>query len=195
MISAGGPRRGQSRMLDRLRRRLTYANVMATIAAFGVLAGGGAYAASKIGTNDIKNGAVTTKKIKNGAVTRKKLKPGAVPKVDRFSRSGAVPFGSPATLVSLGGLRLEYACTPSAPDILTFRARTTVDGARIWLARNFFGGGTVQDDQSFNTGDTFSLVGFVGTGVYSAPGGKVVTFTYRNSLDCTGGVAGTAYGG
>jgi hypothetical protein len=182
-------------MAERLRQRLSYANVMATIAVFGLLAGGGAYAASKIDTNDIQNGAVTTKKIKNGAVTRKKLKPGAVPKVVKFRRSGAVPFGSPATVLSLGGLRLEYACTPSAPDILTFRARTTVDGASIWLARNFFGGGTAQSDESFDTGDTFTLVGFVGTGVYSAPGGKVVTFTYRNSLGCTGGVAGTAYGG
>lgn len=42
-------------MLDRIRRRLTYANVMATIAVFGVLAAGGAYAASKIGTNQIKD--------------------------------------------------------------------------------------------------------------------------------------------
>jgi hypothetical protein len=39
-------------------RRLTYANAMATIAVFGVLAGGGAYAASKIGAGDIAKNAV-----------------------------------------------------------------------------------------------------------------------------------------
>lgn len=33
-------------MLDQIRRRLTYANVMSSIAVFGVLGGGGAYALS-----------------------------------------------------------------------------------------------------------------------------------------------------
>jgi hypothetical protein len=53
--------------------RLTYANVVATIAAFGVLAGGGAYAASKIGSNDIKKNAVRSKQIKNKQVKTKDL--------------------------------------------------------------------------------------------------------------------------
>jgi hypothetical protein len=53
---------------------------MSTIAVFGVLAGGGAYAASKIGTSDIENGAVTAKKLHKKAVTKKKVKNGAVTK-------------------------------------------------------------------------------------------------------------------
>jgi hypothetical protein len=40
--------------------------------------GGTALAVSQIGTNQIKNGAVTTKKLRNGAVTRSKLAGGAV---------------------------------------------------------------------------------------------------------------------
>jgi hypothetical protein len=55
-------------------RHLTYANVMSTIAVFGVLAGGGAYAASKIGSKDIKRNAVTGKHIKRGAVKGKHVK-------------------------------------------------------------------------------------------------------------------------
>jgi hypothetical protein len=51
---------------------------MATIAVFGVVAGGGAYAASKIGTNNIENKAVTAKKLDSGAVTTGKLSAGAV---------------------------------------------------------------------------------------------------------------------
>jgi hypothetical protein len=43
-----------------------------------VVLGGSAGAASKIGTNQIKNGAVTTKKLHNGAVTTKKIKNNAV---------------------------------------------------------------------------------------------------------------------
>ena len=52
----------------RIRERLSYANVMATVAVFGVLAGGGAYAASKIGPKDIAKNAVRSKHIKNGQV-------------------------------------------------------------------------------------------------------------------------------
>ena len=47
--------------MRRIRPHLTYSNVMSTIAVFGVLAGGSAWAASKIGTNQIKRGAVTGK--------------------------------------------------------------------------------------------------------------------------------------
>ena len=45
--------------MRRIRAHLTYSNVMSTIAVFGVLAGGSAWAASKIGTNEIEPGAVT----------------------------------------------------------------------------------------------------------------------------------------
>ena len=64
--------------MSRLRPHLTYSNVMSTIAVFGVLAGGSAWAASKIGTNQIKNGAVTPRKLHNNAVTTKKIKNDAV---------------------------------------------------------------------------------------------------------------------
>lgn len=58
----------------KVRRHLTYANVMSTIAVFGVLAGGGAYAATKIGSKDIKRNAVTGKHIKKSAVRGKHVK-------------------------------------------------------------------------------------------------------------------------
>lgn len=54
-------------MLDKVRRRLTYANVMSSIAFFGVL-GGGAYAAATIDSSDIKRNAVLSKHIKNQQV-------------------------------------------------------------------------------------------------------------------------------
>jgi len=55
--------------MRRTRPHLSYANVMSTIAVFGVLAGGTAWAASKIGTNQIERGAVTAKKLHRNAVT------------------------------------------------------------------------------------------------------------------------------
>ena len=60
-------------MRRRLRSSLSYANVMSTIAVFGALAGGGAWAASKIGTDEIENGAVTAKKLHRNSVTGEKV--------------------------------------------------------------------------------------------------------------------------
>lgn len=57
----------------RIKPHLSYANVVSSIALFAVL-GGGAYAASKIGPEDIKKNAVRTKHIKKDAVTPAKAK-------------------------------------------------------------------------------------------------------------------------
>ena len=51
---------------------------MSSIAVFLVLGGGAAFAASKIGTSQIKAGAITTGKIKKEAVAKGKIKNGAV---------------------------------------------------------------------------------------------------------------------
>jgi hypothetical protein len=59
-------------MLNRISSRLTYANVMATLALFIAL-GGGAYAAIKLPANS-----VGTKQIRNKAVTPRKLSPAAI---------------------------------------------------------------------------------------------------------------------
>jgi hypothetical protein len=62
--------------------RLTYANVVSTLALFLVLAGGAAYAAKvakkSVGPSQLKANAVTTAKIKANAVTTRKLKRNAV---------------------------------------------------------------------------------------------------------------------
>jgi hypothetical protein len=64
--------------MGKLRRvRPSPALLVAVIALF-VSLGGIGYAASKITTSDIKNGAVTTKKLHNKAVTTKKIKNNAV---------------------------------------------------------------------------------------------------------------------
>ena len=63
-------------------RRLTYANVVSTIALFLVLAGGAAYAAKvakkSVGPSQLKANAVTTAKIKANAITTRKIKRNAV---------------------------------------------------------------------------------------------------------------------
>jgi hypothetical protein len=64
-------------MISAIRARLSYGNVIATLALFVAL-GGAAYAATKapknsVGTKSIKNNAVKTKKIADAAVTLPKL--------------------------------------------------------------------------------------------------------------------------
>jgi hypothetical protein len=62
-----------------IRKRLSYANVVSTLALFLVLTGGAAYAASRlghrsVGSAQLKSNAVTTAKIKANAVTTRKIK-------------------------------------------------------------------------------------------------------------------------
>ncbi len=80
-----------------IRKRLTYANVMSSLAVFLVLGGATAFAASKIGTNQLKTKSVTTNKIANNAVTTAKIKDGAVTgaKVN-LSTLGKVPSATSA---------------------------------------------------------------------------------------------------
>jgi hypothetical protein len=225
--------------MKRLRPKLTYANVVATLALFVAVGGASAFAASQLGNNSVgtkqlKKNAITTAKIKKEAVTAAKVKKGTltgtqidaatlgtVPdashagsadhatdadhassantvggvSVIKFERTGPVSPTSPVTLVSLGGLQLDYSCVEGGPDTLEFRATTSVDGASLWLSRTHFAGTELEPKEPFNSGDSFKLFGFVGTGVYTAPGGHAVTFTYRNKPECKSGVAGTAYGG
>ncbi len=68
--------------MKQIRKRLTYANVMSSIAVFAVL-GGAAIAAGvvptkSVGTNQLKAGAVKAGKLHKNAVTRAKIKNNAV---------------------------------------------------------------------------------------------------------------------
>ena len=60
------------------RPRLTYANVVSTLALVIALSTGGAYAAGLIQTRDIADEAVTTAKLRDGAATTAKIHDGAV---------------------------------------------------------------------------------------------------------------------
>ncbi len=64
--------------MKQILKRLTYANVMSSIAVFLVLGGGAAYAAKKVGSNEIKGNSITTGKLKREAVTRGKIKKAAI---------------------------------------------------------------------------------------------------------------------
>jgi hypothetical protein len=104
-------------MLRKLRNRLTYANVVSTIALALAVGGGTAYAATKIGTNNIRYHAVTGSKLSNNAVTASKVKNNALSGTDIRDNSlrgadirtgtleasdfapGQLPKGDPATSI------------------------------------------------------------------------------------------------
>ena len=104
--------------MKRVRKRLTYANVMSSIAVFLVLGGATAIAADQLGKNSvgkkqlkansvtaakIKKNAVTGAKIKNGAVTGAKIKDGSLVGADiNLATLGTVP-NSATTDVIKGG--------------------------------------------------------------------------------------------
>lgn len=82
-------------MLTRLRSKLTYANVMATIAVFLVVTGVGFAVAAlpkkSIGPKQLKNGAVHSKQIHRNAINASKIRRGAVGRSDLAN--GAVGSG------------------------------------------------------------------------------------------------------
>lgn len=123
-----------------MQAKLSYANVMATIAVFIAL-GGGAYAATQIpnnsvGTKQLKNSAVTTPKIKNGAVTGAKIKLATLGKVPRAANADTVGgqtikgFGQTVahgttkqqTVLSLNGLTLTLSCGTGEPTVQAIAA-------------------------------------------------------------------------
>jgi hypothetical protein len=70
--------------LKQIRNRLTYANVMSSIAVFLILGGGAAFAAkivlpkNSVGSKQLKKNAVTETKIKDGVVTSGKIADGSI---------------------------------------------------------------------------------------------------------------------
>ncbi|CAN5528904.1 hypothetical protein BH11ACT8_BH11ACT8_21380 [soil metagenome] len=123
-----------------------YAAIASTLALVVALGGTG-YAATRIGTAQIKNNAVTTPKIKNNAILSTKIKNGAVngndinestlskvPSAAVADRVNGVtvdpihfvvPGGTPpTTILRTGGLTVQAACSAGLDITLTARTST-----------------------------------------------------------------------
>jgi hypothetical protein len=123
-------------MLRAVLRRLTYANVIATLALFLALGGGAVWAANKqankVGTGKIKPNAVTAGKIKANAITTSKIRENAV--TNAKIREGSVNFAklqagtnvvatATSSPVSVNG---ASAVTVSFPSPVTFTPAANV---------------------------------------------------------------------
>jgi hypothetical protein len=104
-------------MLARLRQRLTYANVMATLAVFMVL-GGGAYAATRlpansVGSKQLRNNAVTSSKVKDRSLLAKDFKSGQLPAGPRGPQGAGGARGPQGTTGSPGSALAFAHITPT----------------------------------------------------------------------------------
>ena len=108
--------------MKQIRKRITYANVMSSIAVFLVLGGASAYAAKKIGSNEIKGNSITTGKIKKNAVTSSKIKSNSI--TTAKIKNDAVT-GAKVNVSTLGTV-------PSATNATNATHATNADNATNW---------------------------------------------------------------
>jgi hypothetical protein len=156
--------------MHRFRPRLTYSNVMATLGVFLGLGGTAwAVAANSVGTEQLKNGAVTnpklaansvgTGKVIDGSLLADDLRPGVVPRHAYVKADPPVypadGFSTVDTLYEKGPLKLLAACThhphnsqegPQLSILLDTTVKATFTGPQDKLAPNGAGrtGTTVQ---------------------------------------------------
>jgi hypothetical protein len=121
--------------LNRLRGKLTYANVIATLALFLVLAGGTAFAASQM----LPKNSVGVKQIRKGAVTPAKLAPAT--KVKFTGPKGATgaqgPQGQPGVQGPAGAVRGFQAVDHSDAEVGTSPFGTTPISLAVPVATYF----------------------------------------------------------
>lgn len=154
--------------MQQIRKHLSYANVMSTIAVFLVLGGGAAYAAKKISSHDLRGGSVTTAKIKRNAVTRSKIKANAI--------STAKIAAAAVTNAKLadGSVSLEKL----APGFIAPTAEKLSHAARI-SAGGIVQAGSVGITQANVTHPSEGFYCF--SGLNPAPVGGVATIDYGDS--------------
>jgi len=120
-------------MVKVLSNRLTYANVMATIAVFLTL-GGGAYAASltlpnrSVGTEQLKNGAVTPAKVAASTISRIQGVHGSAARTDPV----VIRWGAPVTDPSTGPIVRDAWAQCQANEYLVGGGANATGGSAIW---------------------------------------------------------------
>lgn len=152
--------------MKRIRAKLTYANVAATLALFIALAGGTAYAAEQLGKES-----VGSKELAKGAVTPTKLSKGA-----RNSLRGATgpqgPQGAPGAKGDTGPQGVKGDTGPAGPITGTLPAGVTITGVfnldDVATAAEQFNGGEISYGLSPRTEPHVELIS--GTPSANCPG-------------------------
>jgi len=104
-------------VLDNLRQRLTYANVMSTLAVFIAL-GGSSYAALTISGSSIKNRSIAGKKLKRNALTGREIREsrlGRVARAKNAARLGGMTAAELKLRCPSGTFPIADVCVESVP--------------------------------------------------------------------------------
>ena len=143
--------------MKQIRKRLTYANVMSSIAVFLILGGASAIAANQlgkntVGTKQLKKNAVTAAKIKKNAITTVKVKDGSI--TGAKVKAGSLT-GSNINLGTLGTVPSATTATTAntANTANTATTATNLAGQHSFFIRLGFGG-----SQTIATNGAVSLV-------------------------------------
>jgi hypothetical protein len=188
--------------LKQIRRHFTYANVMSSVAVFLILGGATAFAATKIGANQLKANsvktgkivkeAVTAGKIKNGAVTETKIADAAVT-TNKLADNAVTTLKIADLAVTTGkiandavnGEKVNESTLSQVPS-----AKVAETAAPQAYARVLNNAGGLGVDEARSKGVTDASVTFVGGSVYCFELG----FTPKNiqaTIDWIGGGANT----
>ncbi len=173
-----------------MRKRLTYANVMSSLAVFLILGGATAFAAvKKVGSNEIKANsiktgkivkeAVTAGKIKKAAVTEARLADGAV--TTNKLANGAVTTDKIADN-AVTGAKVNEATLGQVPSAATAATAGSVDGNTV--RRIFYVGANTSPTQTILSLNGLTLTAQCTAGVLAAN----ATTSVPNTLIHTGGV-------
>jgi hypothetical protein len=161
--------------VKQLRQRLTYANVMSTIAVFLILGGASAFAATQlaknsVGSKQLKKNAVTTAKIKKNAVTGAKAKEstfGQVPKAAHAVSADKATSADKAIGADSAGNATGLVGPLAAGQTLrgTFEVAGTKDGGL-----DFVGGFDISFPIPLATTPTTNVIGPGGPSTAQCPG-------------------------
>jgi hypothetical protein len=182
--------------VKQIHKRLTYANLMSTIAVFLVLGGGAAFAAGKLGKNSVgtkqlKNNAVTTAKIKNGAVTGAKVKLSSLGKVpSATSADSATSAGNANTVGGMTVSKISYLGGSDSPAQVILNTQGLILTAScpsgqptvVATASVPAGVGVEFNSNETTTGGTSKNVVDDGTGTIFTTGDTIVTTRERGTF-------------
>lgn len=174
--------------MSRIRSRLSYANVVASLALFVAL-GGSSYAAVKITGKQVKDGSLTGADIRNGSIAVRDLKPGAADQPGPQGPQGAQGIQGPQGVAGDPASVPAYAATAGRtvfgyPDFTltktlpagTYVLNASVDIQGYGSTSGYMGGISVVDCW---------IPGFKTASYYLSPNGTYVAQMESLSLNST----------
>lgn len=173
--------------MKQVRRHLTYANVMSSIAVFLILGGATAVAATKIGANELKANSVKTGKIVKEAVTQGKIKNSAV--TEAKIADGAVTTAKIAN-DAVTGEKVKESTLSEVPSAANAQ-KLAGQSSSAFVARNALLWALVNENGNLVAGSGATAATQLGTGNFRVTFDREIKqcVTAGGATDVSGGLA------